>query len=156
MKKLFYLMALCLALPILTVSCKEDEEEPNSVLWFAGKQFSAESYSSNVDWWILSFDKNGGVGHNGKFTVVPYDESGRVLSSVRSLSGKYQVDMEKQRIYVSYDQGGTSFWTFCDDSNQQKWPNYNPNRVISVPVASSGTLAGLDFYSGNVFKQSKK
>lgn len=141
---------MLLLLPVLATSC-DSNDDPESPGWFGGKEFTATTYGT-ADYWILSFDKKSGAGYDGYFKVVPYTADGKVSHYATSYGGKYQVDYDVNRIYVTYDNGGTSYWTFADDYDDDEWPNYNPNRIISIPSNATGVLAGLTFYSGNVFK----
>lgn len=153
-------MLCLLTLPILFSSCSDNDDEPDSPKWFAGKQFTAfTSSSSDVNVWILSMDGKGGVGYDGKFEVEPYwyDESVNHIEyhkvkDHKSYSGTYQVDYQKNRIYITYDgYSANSVWEFGDCEDQGVWPNWNPNRYIRIPYNATGELAGLRFEPGNMF-----
>lgn len=125
--------------------------------YFAGKAFTGEPIFIsaelwNVDWWIISFDGNSGSGYDGYFSVVPYYDNGDVVGNESSFYGKYSVDWKQNRIYVTFNNGGTAFWTFREDPDQENyWPHWKPSLVIEVPANSTAPFAGVTFFPGNVF-----
>ncbi len=156
MKKFLYLLLLLVGFSTVTVSCSDDNDDPYSGNWFNKKEFTAEPENwgddSYIDWWILSMDGNGGSGYDGRFTVRAYNDDGSLVRGANSYSGKYTVDFEQGRLYVTYDgYSANAVWNFGDEE-YQGWPNWNPNRYIQIPSTELGELAGLTFYSGNVFK----
>lgn len=172
MKKVLILILCVMALPIAITSCSKDDDvkDPYSSSWFAGKEFSAEDWpgrihgtSGEVDWWILSMDGKGGAGYDGHFKVVPYWEDDEdeliygILTNHKSYSGKYQIDYENNRLFISYDgYSANAIWYFGDEEyGQGEWPFWNPNRYIKIPETELGELAGLVFYSGNVYEGRK-
>lgn len=155
MKKIIYLLLLFVGCNMLFTACDDKDDDPQSNSWFANKQFTAEPedwYISGIDWWVLSMDGNSGPGYDGHFTVRAYDDDGRPMSGIESYSGKYQVDYENNRLFITYDgYSANAVWTFGDEVDQDCWPFWKPNRCVSVPASATGQLAGLVFHSGYVF-----
>ena len=162
-------MILCaMALPIAITSCSTDDEKgPYSANWFTGKEFTSEPSPGNaswptVDWWILSMDGKGGAGYDGHFKVTPYWEDPDheniygILHNHSSYSGKYQIDYENNRIFITYDgYSANAIWLFGDEDDQTDYPFWKPNRYIKIPETEIGELSGLYFHSGNVFEARK-
>lgn len=170
MKKIIRIAMSVVTLCIFFAACSDkDKDEPqggSSSNWFAGKEFTAEvTYDhpnwEKVDWYVMSMDGNGGVGYDGRFKITPYIDpyedgvSQSVVTNCKSYTGKYQVDWENFRIFVTYDGYSANAVWYFEDEDYQGWPFYKPNRMIRIPADALGELAGLNFYSGNVFEGQK-
>lgn len=169
-------LVLLAFLPLMMASCGGDDPEPPAgpdnggggnnggggvkptMGYIAGKSFTAEPFFISeelwtVDWWVMSFDGNGGSGYDGHFSVIPYYDNKTVVTTEPSFFGVYSLDKSKGRIYVTFDNGATSFWTFEEDpEDEDEWPYYKPSLDITVPSNSSAPFAGLTFHSGNVME----
>lgn len=158
MKKLLCMLLLATVM-IGATSCGNDDEPKSSSSngLFAGKEFSAEYNYIEGIWAVMTFDGKSGVGYDGHFDITLYDKDGRKLNVKQNRTGKYQYDVTKGRIYLTWDDGSMAgSWNYSVGSEMTEWPYWKNNIIISVPSSSSSDYSSLTFYPGNVYKNPNK
>lgn len=153
MKKLLYYILISLS--VMIASCSKDSEKYSDDNWFNGKSFStlAQTNDGRTVWMVFECRHKPNTEKDYSFTITPYDLYGNRLSDVRSYSGQCTIDADK--IFLSYNQTSMVYnWTFAISENQG-WPNYEPNITIagSTSTSSRDPFAFYEFSSGKGWEQ---
>lgn len=142
---LFVLTFVVMSVSFVMQSCDDDDDEYywGSPEWFGGKVFTAEAQPGQYNaLWVLEFY------NNGTFTVIPTDSDGNTMWQLESYEGRWTVDYNTGRIYISYyGYSANTVWTFTWWDEEDSYSGYYP--YIEIYTAyGSGQLDNLTFYPG--------
>lgn len=142
--KFFVIVLMALSIAPALQSCEDDDEylwgTPD---WFNGKEFTADAQPWQYNsYWVLHFYRN------GTFSVTPVDRNGNEMYDIADYEGRWSVDYNTCRLYVTYyGYSSSSIWNFQWWDEVDSYSGYYPYMEIYTSPGS-GELDNLTFYPG--------